>query len=74
MRNGDQPLLRDWLGIGGLFVLVFIFLFCLSKWFWSQPMSSVLLSILCLIPLGGMSKQLCDAELPARLNHNTFLS
>lgn len=46
-----------WLGsilVG--FVLVFIFLFCLSKYFLSHPMGSVLLPVLSLIPLGGMSK------------------
>lgn len=66
VRNGDQPLLRDWLG--------FCCCFCLSNYSLSQPMSSVLLPFLSLIPLGGMSKQLCGAVLSVRLNHNTFPS
>lgn len=60
-------------GIGWAFVVV-VSVFRLSNYFLSQPMSSVLLPFLSLIPLGGMSKQLCGAVLSVRLNHNTFPS
>lgn len=51
---------------------VSIFLFCLSKL--SQPVSSILFQIISLIPYRGagrgVSKQLCDVLLHARLNYN----